>query len=311
MRKAMILTALAVAVVAALALYAGRWLIGAEATSVMLWRIGDVESVDPSTGQLTAYADEFNFPGDVLPPGGWPPFTNPFVVGTTPTKEFPGNSNKSANYATDFRVQWYGALRCGGVLTLSWSPGKSATETKIITSIDTSEAGTFVARGSTDPTGWKGYPLVQSTLVLSPIPHGWHEFRFQHTTGDGTIWDWVRLEASECNVSIDIKPGSDPNCFKNDDHGVIPVAILSSATFDATTVDPATVQLGSLPVKMAGKSGKYLAHAEDVNGDGLTDLVVQILDDDSLVITGSGQATLVGATPGFPISGTDSVCIVP
>ena len=35
-------------------------------------------------------------------------------------------------------------------------------------------------------------------------------------------------------VAIDIKPGSDPNCFNNDGHGVIPVAILSSTDFDAT-----------------------------------------------------------------------------
>ena len=33
-------------------------------------------------------------------------------------------------------------------------------------------------------------------------------------------------------VAIDIKPGSDPNCFNNNGNGVIPVAILGSASFD-------------------------------------------------------------------------------
>ena len=33
------------------------------------------------------------------------------------------------------------------------------------------------------------------------------------------------------DVEIDIKPGSDPNCFNNNGHGVIPVAILSSNNF--------------------------------------------------------------------------------
>jgi hypothetical protein len=35
---------------------------------------------------------------------------------------------------------------------------------------------------------------VQSDLELNPIGVGSHEIRFQHTTGDGAIWDWVRLE---------------------------------------------------------------------------------------------------------------------
>ena len=39
-------------------------------------------------------------------------------------------------------------------------------------------------------------------------------------------------------VRIDIKPGSDPNCFNNNGHGVIPVAILTTDTFDAASVDP-------------------------------------------------------------------------
>ena len=50
---------------------------------------------------------------------------------------------------------------------------------------------------------------------------------------------------------------------------MIPVAIFSSDTFDATTVDPETVALAGAQVKMADKSGKYLWHEEDVNEDGL------------------------------------------
>jgi hypothetical protein len=114
-------------------------------------------------------------------------------------------------------------------------------------------------------------------------------------------------------VEIDIKPGSDPNCINENDHGVIPVAILSTPTFDApTTVDPESVRLGSLEVKMAGKSGKYLAHSEDVNGDGLADLVVQIADADGQLEAGNGEATLSGLlTDGTPFEGTDTICIVP
>ncbi len=111
-------------------------------------------------------------------------------------------------------------------------------------------------------------------------------------------------------VTIDIKPGSDPNCFNNDGHGVIPVAILGSETFDVTSIDPASVQLEGLAVRMVGKSDKLLAHIEDVNGDGFYDLVVQIADVDGVWTAGTTLATVTGSLwDGTPIEGQDYVCI--
>ena len=43
-------------------------------------------------------------------------------------------------------------------------------------------------------------------------------------------------------ISIDIKPGSFPDSINPRSKGVIPVAILTTDTFDATTVDSATVR---------------------------------------------------------------------
>jgi hypothetical protein len=112
-----------------------------------------------------------------------------------------------------------------------------------------------------------------------------------------------------------IKPGSDPNCFNNNGHGVIPVAILGSANFDAVQVDPATVELNGLAVKAVGKSNKLLVHIEDVNNDGFNDPVVQIEDSDTIFQPGDGVATLTGALfpefDGIAIEGADSICIVP
>jgi len=66
---------------------------------------------------------------------------------------------------------------------------------------------------------------------------------------------------------------------------------------------------------VAGKSDKYLAHTEDVNGDGLADLVVQIEDTDQVFTSGTASATLTGKLylefGGTPIEGTDTICIVP
>ncbi|MCJ7728735.1 MAG: hypothetical protein MUO27_02470 [Sedimentisphaerales bacterium] len=47
-------------------------------------------------------------------------------------------------------------------------------------------------------------------------------------------------------MDIDIKPGSWPNAINLGSNGVIPVAILSSQYFDATTVKPESVELGGV-----------------------------------------------------------------
>ncbi len=113
-------------------------------------------------------------------------------------------------------------------------------------------------------------------------------------------------------VAIDIKPGSYPNCFNNDGHGVIPVAILGGANFDVSQIDAATVQLAGMTVAARGKSNKLLAHIEDVNGDGYPDLVVQIEDQDGLFTSGTTMAFVTGSLySGKPFEGSDELCIVP
>ena len=114
-------------------------------------------------------------------------------------------------------------------------------------------------------------------------------------------------------VEIDIKPGSYPNAINLGSNGLIPVAILSSDEFHAATVDPETVELSGLTVAAKGKGDKYLAHEEDVNEDGLTDMVVQVATDNfepsSLQ---DGYAVLTGETfGGILIEGVDEITIVP
>ncbi len=112
-------------------------------------------------------------------------------------------------------------------------------------------------------------------------------------------------------VDIDIKPGSDPNCFNSDGHGAIPVAILSTSDFDATQVDPTTAQLDGQTVRSVGK-GNLQAHVEDVNGDGLLDLMLQFEDLDGTYTPGSGIAVVTALTfDGLAIEGQDSICVVP
>ncbi len=73
-------------------------------------------------------------------------------------------------------------------------------------------------------------------------------------------------------VSVDLKPGSDTNPLNLSSHGVVPVAVLGSADFDATTIDPATVRFGVSGTEAAPAHG---GHVEDVNGDGVLDMVFE------------------------------------
>lgn len=90
----------------------------------------------------------------------------------------------------------------------------------------------------------------------------------------------------------------------------MPVAIFSSPTFDATTVDPTTVTLADAGVKVRG-NGTAQASEQDVNGDGLLDLVVHVLTEGLNLTDGDEQATLMAQTfHGTNIEGSDSVRVV-
>jgi len=112
-------------------------------------------------------------------------------------------------------------------------------------------------------------------------------------------------------VTIDIKPGSFPNSINLGSGGTVPVAIFSTPAFDARTVDPATVTLASAPAKLKGKAA-VMASFEDVNADGLLDLVVHVSTEALQLTAGDSEAVLEGKTfGGTAIRGTDSIRVVP
>ncbi len=106
------------------------------------------------------------------------------------------------------------------------------------------------------------------------------------------------------DVDIDIKPGSYPNSINPKSQGVIPVAILTTASFDATTVDPASVRFGPGGAAEAHGTG----HIEDVDGDGDNDMVLHFRTQATGIECGATSASLTGQTlGGQPIEGIDSV----
>jgi hypothetical protein len=122
----------------------------------------------------------------------------------------------------------------------------------------------------------------------------------------------ITVEGCEVEIDIDVKPGSDPNSINLGSRGLIPVAILSSDSFDALQVDPDTVELDGAGVAVRGKAEKLLAQEEDVNGDGLIDLLLHVETENFAPDVQSGQAILTGFTyDGNPIHGLDAIVVVP
>lgn len=187
----------------------------------------------------------------------------------------------------------------------------------------------LVATQSVDPSGTQHFTLDVSSFVAGLVANGQTSagFNVREEPANAPNYTVMFLEgvnagvlpqltieySSEKIVDIDIKPGSNTNSINLCSEGVLPVAILSSTDFDATTVDPETVRLADATVKMVGKGGKLLCHTADVDGDGLTDLICQVVVSEMAVALGSTdtQATLRAQTSdGTAIAGSDSINIV-
>jgi streptogramin lyase len=110
-------------------------------------------------------------------------------------------------------------------------------------------------------------------------------------------------------IALDVKPGSDANPINVSSMGVIPVAILGSDAFDAADVDVTTLAFG--PDGAAPKHRRG-GHEEDVNDDGLTDLVSHFSTQAAGIAPGDIKACVTGETlSGIPFEGCDEITTGP
>jgi hypothetical protein len=151
-------------------------------------------------------------------------------------------------------------------------------------------------------------PVGTVAIVQFPTPENNFtiivEFDDNLPLGSASYHVRLRIRTLPKTVQIDIKPGSFPNSINPRSKGVIPVAILTTNSFDANTVDPTTVLFGPTGTEAA------LVHSalEDVDGDGDTDMILHFKTQDTGIVCGATSASLTGETfGGQAIEGSDSV----
>jgi hypothetical protein len=219
-----------------------------------------------------------------------------------------------------FHVDDNGAVTCpsaaaeGGPKTLTFNtttvevdPG-GYTGTYYVSGVDTTRASgtrTFVLM-----PGVGGYVLVIVPGVNPPFKVDAYGVpdpsNIPVTINDVTYTFLLRKDAT-LTVGIDIKPGEFPNVINPKRKGKIWVAILSTATFDATTVvDRDSVRFG----KTGTEAGAVQSKPKDADQDGDEDLWLHFETDQTDILCGDIAAMIKGrtsGTKGIEIEGSDSI----
>jgi hypothetical protein len=152
-------------------------------------------------------------------------------------------------------------------------------------------------------------------LTLDPLSGRFAYVGSGSATGGSPLFD-LAFQRSSClnppasEVSVDIKPGSTLNPVNLSSKGLVPVAVLTTETFDATAIDPHTVCFGEEddPSERDCTEKHGIGHIEDVNGDGQSDLVLHYEVSQTGIDPGDSTACLSGETfAGVDVEGCDAI----
>jgi hypothetical protein len=112
--------------------------------------------------------------------------------------------------------------------------------------------------------------------------------------------------AQAADVKIDVRPGDSRNVVNPNSHGMIPVALLGAADFDVQGVAVTSLSLSAQGSSTSAQP-KGPGRIQDVNGDGIKDVVLLFSVQSTGVKAGDTQLCLAG--PGF--QACDAIVTVP
>ncbi len=169
-----------------------------------------------------------------------------------------------------------------------------------------------VSLGTASTPGPNFLPGGPPNIFLEVVSPGIDRCEFRDGGNTYTVDDFSFVQL--IIVDLDIKPGSFPNSINPKSNGVVPVAILGRLDFDVTDVDVTTLDFGpnhALAAHDLTDPATYADHLQDVNLDGLTDLVSHYRQKETGLTPSDTEACLHGATlGGTPIEGCDSVRVL-
>lgn len=117
--------------------------------------------------------------------------------------------------------------------------------------------------------------------------------------------DALILANSTLPFSIDIEPESSRNIIRPASHEEVEVAIFGENTFAASRVNCATLGFG--PSHATASE----CEIEDVNDDGIIDMVAEFQINETGIACGDTEATLIGQTlDGINFMGTDELTTI-
>ena len=116
---------------------------------------------------------------------------------------------------------------------------------------------------------------------------------------------WANLAQQLMGVQIDVRPGSDENPIQLGSRGVVPVVLYGEVDFAVEDVNVSALAFGSAPASLAHRNGP---HYEDVDGDGLLDMILHYRIKDTGLTAYDAVVCLIGATVDeMPFEGCDDV----
>jgi hypothetical protein len=147
------------------------------------------------------------------------------------------------------------------------------------------------------PDGAEGDYFGSSVFISGDVALVGAPYDDDQGTDSGSVYVY---NVSITYVSIDIKPGAFPNSINVRNEGLIPVAILTTGDFDASTINPDSVIFAG--------AGKVRSAMEDVDLDGDLDMILHFKTQETDLGCEDISASLTGQTIyGDSIEGHDSI----